>query len=300
MNKQLLLSVAGTAVVIVAAGLALHSQTQTNVILHQTQFLQVESGEEEVTQAFIQFMARYGRSYGSKGHAEVRFSNFKSTFRKVSEHNKQNGSGFKLGINRFADITEDEFLETYGKGLKERPLLGAMNTWDDGADYDEQGRYIDDHDSMDHNYFDYNDYHYIDEKLKVCSKDVNWVKEGKVGKPKQQSTCGSCWAHSTIASIETLYAIIHDVKHHENVTLFSEQQLVDCNFIPNLGCMGGRRQFSFDYATQFGLTTADKYPYMNKQQELCNYTKDTDMVFKIDSFKVWERPTNADIEKLVC
>ena len=24
------------------------------------------------------------------------------------------------------------------------------------------------------------------------------------------------------------------------------------------------------------------------------------MVFKIDSFKVWERPTNADIEKLVC
>jgi len=52
-----------------------------------------------------------------------------------------------------------------------------------------------------------------------------------------------------VASVETLYAIKQDTKHHSNVTTFSEQQLVDCNFIPNLGCLGGRREYSFDYAS---------------------------------------------------
>lgn len=74
---------------------------------------------------------------------------------------------------------------------------------------------------------------------------------------------------------------------------------MDCNFLPNLGCLGGRRQFSFDYAVLNGLTTSDKYPYMNKQGE-CLYEKDRDMVFQINTFKAYEEPSNADIEKLVC
>jgi len=40
--------------------------------------------------------------------------------------------------------------------------------------------------------------------------------------------------------------------------------MVDCNFLPNLGCLGGRRQFSFDYATKDGLTTDKSYPYKNR------------------------------------
>lgn len=42
-----------------------------------------------------------------------------------------------------------------------------------------------------------------------------------------------------------------------------------------------------------------KYPYKNKQEE-CGYNKTTDMLFKIDAFKAYERMNNADLEKLVC
>ena len=41
------------------------------------------------------------------------------------------------------------------------------------------------------------------------------------------------------------------------------------------------------------------YPYKNKQQE-CSYNATTDQVFKIDTFKAWERARTVDIEKLVC
>lgn len=200
-------------------------------------------------------------------------------------------------------MSEEEWLEIYGKGLKEEEskikLRGSQQWWNDDGPYDEKGRWICNHDEEGHNYFDYNDYKYIDNELKHCGASVDWVKKGKVGTPKQQSTCGSCWAHSTIASVETLHAILTDAKHPDNVTTFSEQQLVDCDFLPNLGCLGGRRQFSFDYVTREGLTTAAKYPYKNKQDE-CSYNAATDQVFKIDSFKAWERPTTEDMEKLVC
>lgn len=117
-------------------------------------------------------------------------------------------------MNQFADMTEEEFLEVYGKGLHEgRKVTLGTKAWDDGAEYDENGRFVDRHDEDMHNYFDYNDYAYIDDTLKTCGSSIDWVKKGKVGKPKQQSTCGSCWAHSTIASVETLHAILTNVSH---------------------------------------------------------------------------------------
>lgn len=175
-----------------------------------------------------------------------------------------------MEVNQFADLSEEEFLEIYGKGLHETKANHKLSSTSllgdsEDPDIDENGRYKCSHDDELHNYFDYNDYKFIDTKLKACGKSIDWFKQGKVGYPKQQSTCGSCWAHSTIASVETLYAILDpNIKHPENITSFSEQQLVDCNFLPNLGCLGGRRQFSFDYVTQQGLTTSDKYPYINK------------------------------------
>jgi hypothetical protein len=62
------------------------------------------------------------------------------------------------------------------------------------------------------------------------------------------------------------------------VPSLSEQQLVDCNVIPNMGCYGGKREFSFNYTQHFGLTTAEKYPYTDKMGE-CEYKEQTDKVY---------------------
>lgn len=146
-------------------------------------------------------------------------------------------------------------------------------------------------------YYNYNDQRFMD-GLPHCSYQ-DWLAKGMVGAVKDQSTCGSCWAHSTLASFETLYAREKKLQNSSEVPSFSEQQLVDCNYIPNLGCIGGRRQFAFNYTIYEGMTLADKYPYQNKLGD-CKYNKETDMVYKGEDFRAFEGVTNFEMEKLVC
>ena len=74
---------------------------------------------------------------------------------------------------------------------------------------------------------------------------------------------------------------------------------MDCNVIPNLGCFGGRRQYSFNYTIYQGLTLADNYPYIDTNGE-CTYNKETDMVYSIDHYKVYENMINHDLQLLAC
>jgi C1A family cysteine protease len=83
-----------------------------------------------------------------------------------------------------------------------------------------KSRYVCNHDDFEHKGFDYNDYDFID-GLRSCY-GVDWLAEGKVGKVKDQKTCGSCWAHSTIASAETLHAIENKITNSEDVIALSE------------------------------------------------------------------------------
>ena len=90
-----------------------------------------------------------------------------------------------MGINQFSDISELEFLEVYGKSVlgNDKPILKQTINENEG-DYDEKGRYICKHDDELHNFFDYNDYKYIDTQLKRCGNQIDWVKLGKVSPPK--------------------------------------------------------------------------------------------------------------------
>lgn len=68
-----------------------------------------------------------------------------------------------------------------------------------------------------------------------------------------------------------------------------------------MGCMGGRRQFAFNYTSVMGVTTVDNYPSVQGGvKEDCRYDKKKQMMFKIDGFKAWERITNSDLETLAC
>lgn len=56
-----------------------------------------------------QWMARYGRSYKDPQEREKRFMIFKENVNYIEASNNAGNKPYKLGINRFADLTNEEF-----------------------------------------------------------------------------------------------------------------------------------------------------------------------------------------------
>ena len=72
---------------------------------HSMQFYG-DAMHEERQVAFMQFLARYGKTYASKNDISNRFNVFAANYDKIKEHN-QKGT-YKMGINHFSDLTVEE------------------------------------------------------------------------------------------------------------------------------------------------------------------------------------------------
>jgi C1A family cysteine protease len=86
--------------------------------------------------------------------------------------------------------------------------------------------------------------------------------EGGMQPIRNQGNCGSCWAFSITAVVESLYRIAHP--EMESINL-GEQALVDCS---PYDCSGGYFD-AFDYVQRPGLPTEASYPYRARNQN-CN------------------------------
>jgi len=58
---------------------------------------------KEIELAFIQYIARYGKTYASKEEVSRRFINFARSYKLVQMHNQQEDNSFKLELNQFAE-----------------------------------------------------------------------------------------------------------------------------------------------------------------------------------------------------
>ncbi|WCJ32695.1 Cysteine proteinases superfamily protein [Euphorbia peplus] len=56
-----------------------------------------------------QWMTRYGRVYKDSNEKEKRLDIFKQNVQLIESFNKARGKSYKLGINQFADLTNEEF-----------------------------------------------------------------------------------------------------------------------------------------------------------------------------------------------
>ncbi|KAL7078313.1 hypothetical protein ACQ4LE_002696 [Meloidogyne hapla] len=89
----------------------------------------------------------------------------------------------------------------------------------------------------------------------IRPKNWDWREKGVVTHVKNQLNCGSCWAFSVVAMVETLNAI-----HNGTLIRLSEQQLIDCDSAEN-GCEGGFRPYALRYIRDKGLLSESAYPY---------------------------------------
>jgi C1A family cysteine protease len=89
---------------------------------------------------------------------------------------------------------------------------------------------------------------------------VDWVSQGYVTPVKNQGQCGSCWAFSTNAVVESAYAL---ATQPNNFIDASEQQLVDCSGgkFGNQGCNGGWPYEAMAYQEGAGVCSTSSYPY---------------------------------------
>jgi len=182
---------------------------------------------------FINYVAKYGKTYATKEEYEMRLQQFQQSLIKISMHNAQNGVSYKLGLNHMADLTEEEY----------KARLGYKRTTN----------------SLRSNY------QILD--TTTVPESVDWRSMGAVNGVKDQGSCGSCWAFSSIAAIEGRHAISSG-----NLLSLSEQQLVDCSVLyGNLGCNGGFMDNAFKYAQTHAIELESTYPYAGVKQT-CAYS----------------------------
>jgi len=162
----------------------------------------------------------------------ARFATFAANYARVHAENAK-GHGYKLGINEFADMTQEEFATTR---LGLRPSLGDKR-W---GKLPHLGKHV--------------------RTSKELPESVDWREKGAVQQVKNQGSCGSCWAFSSTAAMEGAWQIATG-----KLVSLSEQQLVDCSQKQgNEGCHGGLMDNAFGYEEGVGVCSEDSYPYKGK------------------------------------
>jgi C1A family cysteine protease len=78
---------------------------------------------------------------------------------------------------------------------------------------------------------------------------------------KNQGSCGSCWAFSTVETLESREKILNN----KDLQVLSPQQLVDCENAAHggkdQGCQGGLMENAFDWLNNKGIALESDYPY---------------------------------------
>lgn len=186
---------------------------------------------------FLMWMKQYQKSY-NHDEFQYRFQVFSSNLDFV---NNWEGS-FEVGLNQFADLTNDEFVKLY---TGYRKVASPDNVVVGGV---------------------------IDDDINPADASPpatqDWRNDGAVTGVKNQGQCGGCWSFSTTGSVEGAWKLAG----HTLVGL-SEQNLLDCSWsYGNLGCNGGEMDSAFKYIiNNKGIDTEASYPYTGKDGS-CHYS----------------------------
>ena len=114
---------------------------------------------------FEAFQFEHGKSYKSSAERLQRFANFVRNVREIEEHNRSN-KNWKKAINRFADMSHEEFNQIMNGYITTASPAGAMAAPKDI-------------------------------NMKDLPASVDWRDSGAISAVKDQGYCGSCWAFAT-------------------------------------------------------------------------------------------------------
>ena len=85
--------------------------------------------EESMVQRHEQWMALHGRVYQDSAEKEMRFEIFKENVEFIEAFNKDGSKPYKLGINAYADLTNEEFRASRNGYKMPSPLKLSRTTF---------------------------------------------------------------------------------------------------------------------------------------------------------------------------
>lgn len=121
--------------------------------------------DAEVKRIYEIWLAEHGKIYNGLGEQGKRFEIFKDNLRFIEEHNNSKNQTYVLGLNRFADLTNEEYRTIFlgTKSDARRRLVESKNA----------------------------SHHYVFRASDSVPKSVDWRKKGAVAPIKDQGTCGN-------------------------------------------------------------------------------------------------------------
>jgi C1A family cysteine protease len=237
--------------------IAVSSAMDMSIISYDESHHTVSGGrsDAEVSRLYEMWQVKHGKVQNSLVEKDRRLEIFKDNLRFIDEHNQKNLS-YRLGLTKFADLTNDEYRSMYvGSKLKRKAKKTSLRY---------EARVGD-----------------------AVPESVDWREKGAVAEVKDQGSCGSCWAFSAIGAVEGINQIVTgDLKS------LSEQELVDCDTSYNEGCNGGLMDYAFEFIIKNGgIDTEEDYPYKGVDGR-CDQNRKNAKVVTIDSYE--DLPPNSE------
>jgi len=190
-----------------------------------------------VDSAFMNFIARFGRSYSTKEERETRFAAFKRTFELVEAHNAHPSATSRLGINQFADLTAEELSDRFQASLPE----------------------------------DFESIPKVDvstlQTIDALPNSTDWTQTGYVGRVYDQGKCLAGWAFATADSLGMALSIVNQQAYKKNDV--SAQYLIDCD-VYNYGCTRGNPWNGYRYIQKAGYVEWEDYGAYKGVQRPCS------------------------------
>lgn len=211
--------------------------------------------DAEVSLEFAKFVQEYDKSYETPEIEAKRKEAFALNYRKIVKYNQRTSRTVTLGVNKFADLTDEEFDKSFLSSSPPNPRCTVANS----SKKKKQIRGAEPNPTI----------------------SIDWVKKGMVPPPKDQGQCGSCWTFAATSVIETIYQLR---ENKSPLVRLAEQQIVDCcRSEYSRGCRGGLTSEAFEYVAKTGIARTADYPY-HAMDEQCKESK-VDKEFKIDGYK---------------
>ena len=192
-----------------------------------------------------EYKQKYSKSYSSSEEEATRFKIFQQRLQVIASHNqlyKDGNKSYEMSVNKYSDLSVAEFIEKVrGRRVAHSSRASRESRVRTAAAMMKDRKWS------------------REEDLKVPeSFDLRQVLGDLMPAPREQGTCGSCWAISAVVATEVLTVL----KLNESVR-YSVQVVTDCAYkvdSESIGCRGGFPESAIDFIIQYGLDSDRDYP----------------------------------------